>query len=198
VKVRTAEFLLGVARWDQLPAGTTPEVAFMGRSNVGKSSLVNMMLGRRALAGTSKAPGKTRELNFYRVNDRFLLVDLPGLGYAKVSKARRAAWARLLERYLVERPALRLAVHLIDSRHPPTPIDEQVMDFMAGSQAHYAVALTKVDKLSKAEAQRSLETTHAALREKGVTATVLLTSATKGLGRAELARLVSEAWGEGE
>jgi GTP-binding protein len=194
VKVQAAEFLLGAERWEDLPAGRAPEVAFLGRSNVGKSSLINMAVGRRSLAGTSREPGKTRQIDFYKVNGRFLLVDLPGLGYAKVSRSRRATWTRLIERYLVERQALRLAVHLIDSRHPPTSIDEQVMDFMVRSRARYAVALTKVDKLSKAEAERSLETTIAALQQRGIEATVILTSAAKGIGRQELSQLLQEAW----
>jgi len=193
MKIHDAAFVKGAVRWEHLPEDGVPEVAFLGRSNVGKSSLVNMLVGRRMLARTSRQPGKTREINFYRVNDRFYLVDLPGLGYAKVPRTMRETWTRFIERYLQERAPLRLVVHLVDSRHPPTPIDHEVMAFMAASPARYIVALTKVDKLSKAAAQRSRNVALASLAEHGLEIPIVLTSAEKGDGKADLWRLVGEA-----
>jgi GTP-binding protein len=134
------------------PPTELPEVAFSGRSNVGKSSLINRLVRRRALARVSQTPGKTREINFFRVNNAFTLVDLPGYGYARVSKGMRAQWRPLIEAYLQRSGALRGVVQLIDSRHPPTKDDLQMLEFLAELGAPTIVALTKVDKLSRGEA----------------------------------------------
>ncbi len=193
MQIRDVVFVKGAVKWPDLPEDGLPEVAFLGRSNVGKSSFINMLVGRKGLVRTSKTPGLTRELNFFRVNGQLYLADMPGLGYARAPQKDRARWARLIERYVTERPQLRLVLHLIDSRHPPMAIDEEVMRVLAHSSARYAVVLTKADKLSRSEQARADVATRAVLARHGLSADVVLTSATARLGRAEVWRLVGEA-----
>jgi GTP-binding protein len=146
---RNVVFTLGASRMDGMPQEGLPEIALTGRSNVGKSSLVNAILGRKAMARISGTPGKTREINFYRVEDKFNLVDVPGIGYAKVSQTERARWGKLLERYFRERKDLRLLVHLVDSRHPVTAIDQSFLMESREWPVPVAIALTKTDKISR-------------------------------------------------
>src|SRR5512146_1072354 len=130
--IRSLEFLGGMATvggWR--PEAGLPEIAFAGRSNVGKSSLLNRLVHRKKFARVSNTPGRTREINFFKVNDRFILVDLPGYGYARISKERRAEWRPLIEGYLRTAPALRGVVQLLDVRHDPSPDDLQMLDFLA-------------------------------------------------------------------
>ncbi len=171
------------------PPSGLPEVAFAGRSNVGKSALLNRLVRRRALARVSRTPGRTQEINFFRVNDAFVLVDLPGYGYARVSKERREQWRPLIEAYLTSSPSLRGVVQLIDARHEATVDDRAMLDYLAGIAIPTLVVLTKVDKLSATAAPARLE----ALRtELGLDASqVIAFSATTGLGRDELASAVA-------
>jgi GTP-binding protein len=151
--IRDLEFLGGLAAsggWR--PETELPEIAFSGRSNVGKSSLLNRLVRRKALARVSKTPGKTREINFFRVNHELILADLPGYGYARVSKGQREEWQPLIEEYLNSSKMLRGVVQLIDVRHPPTTDDLQMLDFLAELGAPTIFALTKVDKLTKSAA----------------------------------------------
>jgi GTP-binding protein len=148
--IRDLEFLGGKATADGWrPEAALPEIAFAGRSNVGKSSLLNRLVRRKAFARVSNTPGRTRELNFFLVNKTFVLVDLPGYGYARVSKSRRAEWRPLIEGYLRASPALRGIVQLLDVRHPPTDDDRQLFDLLADIGVPVIVAVTKVDKLTK-------------------------------------------------
>lgn len=133
------------------PALTLPEIAFSGRSNVGKSSLLNTLVRRRALARVSQTPGKTREINFFAINGAFVLADLPGYGFARVSKEVRAKWRPLIEEYLTGSVRLRGVVQLIDIRHEPTADDRQMLEFLAELGAPTIVALTKSDKLRAGE-----------------------------------------------
>lgn len=135
------------------PPAELPQVAFSGRSNVGKSSLINTLLRRtrKKIARVSSTPGKTRELNFYRVNGRFLLVDLPGYGFARVPDEMRESWRKLVEGYLATEERLRGVVHLVDARHDPMETDKQMVAFLAALQLPTLVILTKVDKLSRSE-----------------------------------------------
>jgi len=156
----TATFVKGVVQWEQLPTDGWPEVSIVGRSNVGKSSLLNALLGRKNLAYTSKTPGKTQQFNYFRVGDHFYLVDLPGYGYAKAPKSARMEWAQLQERYLAERQPLRGVVQLIDSRHPPMDSDVSLIERLREVGVPHLIALTKADKLSgngRAQAERQVD-----------------------------------------
>ena len=140
------------------PEPQLPEIAFAGRSNVGKSSLLNALVRRKAFARVSRTPGRTREINFFRVNDQFMLVDLPGYGYAKISKERKMAWRPLIEGYMRRSPYLRGVVQLLDVRHDPTADDRVMLDFLADLGVPTLLALTKVDKLGRvARAKRITE-----------------------------------------
>ena len=184
--VRTLEFLGGMAEaggWR--PAPSLPEVAFAGRSNVGKSSLINALVHRRKFARVSNTPGRTREINFFKVNDQFILADLPGYGYARVSKEKRAAWRPLIEGYLKGSPALRGVVQLLDARRTPSEDDLQMLEFLAQRETPTLVIATKVDKLRKSERDKRL--TDLAL-EAGVDSEQIIPfSAETGEGRNELA-----------
>lgn len=196
--VRRIEFLGGMAAgagavhraahkpWR--PTSTLPEVAFAGRSNVGKSSLLNALVRRRSMARVSRTPGRTREINFFEVNGEFVLVDLPGYGYARVSKAARAAWRPLIEDYLRDTSALRGLVLLLDVRRDPTPEDEQMLAFLAERGVPVLVAITKIDKLTtRTAAARVSHLTQSLGLEPDQ---VVPFSATTGAGRDELAAAV--------
>jgi GTP-binding protein len=160
VEVRTVEFSGSLFDAGAPIPGDLPQVAFSGRSNVGKSSLVNVLLRRtrKKLAHVSGTPGKTRSLNFYLVNDRFFLVDLPGFGFAKASSRVRQSWKALVEEYLVGEPKLSGVVHLVDARHDPTITDLQMVEFLAARGLPTLVVLTKMDKLKRMARQRAVAT----------------------------------------
>ena len=170
------------------PEATLPEIAFSGRSNVGKSSLLNKLVARKAIARVSQTPGKTREINFFRVNDAFYLVDLPGYGYARISKEMRERWRRIIERYLTSSSMLRGIVQLIDARHPPSPDDLHMLDFLAEIELPTLVVLTKIDKLRPRE--RAERLAEAALAMQVEEDQIIPFSAKTGEGRDDLARAV--------
>jgi len=181
------EFERGAADLAGIPPTRLPEVAFVGRSNVGKSSLVNALTGRKTLARVSNTPGRTRQINFFRLGGRLMLADLPGYGYAKVSKTESDAWTELIFAYLAGRPSLRRVVLLIDSRRAPLPHDVDVMDLLDRAAVSYQLVLTKVDKLKATELQ-DIEAQTKAVADKHTAAypELLVTSAEKGTGIAEL------------
>lgn len=156
--IRSVEFVGSVASPGQPPPSRLPQVAFAGRSNVGKSSLINRLLGRprRKIARVSSSPGKTQTLNFYEVNGAFLLVDLPGSGYAKAPAAVRESWRVLVRGYLAGSDELRGVVCLVDARHPPTAGDLEFVEYLAGTGSPTLIALTKVDKLKAGARARGL------------------------------------------
>ncbi|MEQ9103121.1 MAG: ribosome biogenesis GTP-binding protein YihA/YsxC [Rhodothermales bacterium] len=184
--IQSVTFVGGATKLGHMPEDGLPEIAFIGRSNVGKSSLINAFLKRKALARTSSTPGKTQEINFFRVNDTYYVVDLPGFGYAKVSKAHRAAWQKLIGAYLTGRDTLRVVFQLVDSRHEPTALDKEVMILLRESPAEHVVVLTKADKLSGNERQKSVSRVRKAMLSLGMERPVVLTSAHDGRGRNEL------------
>ena len=155
MKWESAVFESSAARLDQLPQPELPEVAFSGRSNVGKSSLINRLLNRKGLARTSATPGKTATVNFYRL-DRARLVDLPGYGYAKVSREEKRRWGSLIEGYLQADRDLRLVLQLIDMRHPPTADDRLMIDFLTEAEIPFVLVLTKSDKLNQSQRRERL------------------------------------------
>jgi len=186
LKIRDVEFVKGATKWEALPRDGRPEVAFIGRSNVGKSSLLNMLVGRKSIARTSRTPGKTQEFNFYLINQRLYFVDLPGFGYARVSRDVRERWGRFIGQYLTERDVLNLVVHLIDGRHEPTRLDRDIIETMRGGDVPYLIALTKSDKLSGNVRAKSMKRVEDVLRGYAMEVPVLLTSAKDKRGRDEL------------
>lgn len=159
MKIRQVEYAGTVATPDGPRPGDLPQVAFSGRSNVGKSSLINALLQRTRskLAHVSATPGKTRALNFYRVNDRFFLVDLPGFGYARVPSAVREQWRKLIEGYLARERALKGVVHLVDARHGPMKSDLQMLEYLGTLEVPVLVVLTKIDKLKASQRAKALD-----------------------------------------
>lgn len=172
------------------PTHPYPEIAFAGRSNVGKSSLINKLVRRKKLARVSNTPGRTREIHFFRVNSDFVLVDLPGYGYARISRERRAEWRPLIEGFLKRSPGVRGIVQLLDARHDPTGDDEQMLGFLADLGLPTIVAATKIDKLSRAAVPRRMRE----LAEQiGMDESQIIPfSAETGQGRDELAEAIIE------
>ena len=159
MKVRFAEFVTSVGRPDQIPQDGLPEIAFAGRSNVGKSSLLNRLLNRKALAKTSRTPGKTRTLNYYIVNRELYLVDLPGYGYARRSHSEREQWAKLVNAYIQDRTPLKGIVQLVDARHDPTADDLEMIEWLNQSRKPFLVVATKADLLSGSRFKPRLDQT---------------------------------------
>lgn len=154
MQVNNVNLRISAVRPDQYPKDGFPEVAFAGRSNVGKSSLTNVLINRRNYARTSSQPGKTQTLNFYDIESKLFFVDVPGYGYAKVSQKEREKWARMIETYFSERQPLRGVVTLVDARHEPTKLDKQMVDFLHYYDLPLLVVGTKVDKVPKSRRNR--------------------------------------------
>jgi GTP-binding protein len=188
--IRNVEFIGGMAeKHGWRPDSPLPEVAFAGRSNVGKSSLLNSLVRRKSFARVSRTPGRTREINFFRINNGFVLVDLPGYGYARVSKEKKAEWRPMIESYLRRTTQLRGIVLLLDIRREPSDDDRAMLDFLAEVEVPTIVALTKTDKLSKAGArERAGEISRVLALE---TDQVIPFSAQTGEGRVELLEAIA-------
>ena len=189
------EFLISAVQQGQLPSASRPEVAFAGRSNVGKSSLVNALTGRKTLAKTSATPGRTRQLNLFDLAGLLYLVDLPGYGYAKAPKSEIAVWQGLTLDYLKGRPNLRRVLLLVDSRHGLKPPDLEVMKLLDQAAVSYQIVLTKADKLKPSERETRVRELENGIRNRPAAyPEVLLTSASKGDGvpllRASIAQLL--------
>ena len=179
MKITSAEFVKSAFEKSHWTTDGRPEIAFLGRSNVGKSSLLNSLLLRKALARTSNTPGRTQSINFFLINETFYFTDLPGYGYARVSKTMRADWGKMAEEYLGERNELALCIQLIDSRHGATPLDIQLNEWLVFNKKPHLVVATKSDKISKNELQKSLSEAKKVLHE----AKILAYSARTALGR---------------
>lgn len=151
LNVNKAKFEISAVSKKQYPQTIVPEIALVGRSNVGKSSYINMMLNRNNIARTSQTPGKTREINFYDIDKKLYFVDLPGYGYAKVSKDKKEQWGKFLEEYLNTRKQLKLVIHLVDIRHTPTQDDIIMSDWIKSKGIDYIVLASKLDKISRSQ-----------------------------------------------
>lgn len=156
MKIIKAEFVKSAFGPNHYVIDELPEIAFLGRSNVGKSSLINSLLQRKGLARTSNTPGRTQSINFYLINEQFYFVDLPGYGFAKVSKQMRSDWGKMAEEYLSQRPQLVLSIQLIDSRHKLTALDMQLNEWLAFHRKSRVITATKADKLSNNALRKSL------------------------------------------
>jgi GTP-binding protein len=189
MKVTTAEFVKSAFQETDWPLDAKPEVAFLGRSNVGKSSLINSLLMVRGLARTSSTPGRTQSLNFFAINDRFRFVDLPGFGYARVPQNIRAGWGEMVTSYLANRRQLVLSIHIVDSRHDPTIQDLQLHEWLEHSDKPRLIVATKSDKLSNNELRKNLEHIRQVLAD----GSVMAYSARTGRGRDELWRAIKTA-----
>jgi GTP-binding protein len=185
--IRKAEFLMSNTRIDRLPNDNIPEYAFIGRSNVGKSSLINMLVQRRGLAKTSSVPGKTVAINHFIVNDAWYLVDLPGYGYAQHSKKQRDAWRIMISNYITQRRNLVTTFVLVDSRLEPQNNDLGFMEWLGENQVPFCIVFTKADKVSKAELDKNVEMFKAKLLEEWEELPPLfITSSEKKQGRDEV------------
>jgi GTP-binding protein len=188
--VKSAEFVKSAVKPDQYPRPEFPEVAFAGRSNVGKSSLINQLVNRRSLVKTSSMPGRTQLINFFLVNGSLSLVDLPGYGYARVPEAVKKTWGPMVEAYIANRPCLKAVVLLIDIRRTPKSEEFSLMDWLQHNQIPTILVLTKADKLSKTEQGKQLKLTAEIL---GVSAEdLVLFSAKSGLGKADVWELIDQ------
>ena len=164
MKIQKAELEAVAVRPDQYPEGGVEEIAFAGRSNVGKSSLLNLLTGRRKLAHVSGSPGKTRTINFYRINGTFRIVDLPGYGYAKVSRSVSESWGRMMEQYLENREELLTVIQLVDIRHEPSAQDKQMHEYLQHFGLDGIVVATKADKISRNQLQKQVNMIRRALK----------------------------------
>lgn len=164
MQIKKAQYLLTAVRASQYPEAILPAVSFCGRSNVGKSSLINALLNRRGLARVSAQPGKTRTLNFYAVDERWYLVDLPGYGYAKVSKGERDSWRKMIDEYMTGWPGPNLFLQLVDIRHEPSALDVQMWQWLKAGGANCRLVATKADKISRGARERHLQAIAKTLR----------------------------------
>ncbi|WP_078545287.1 ribosome biogenesis GTP-binding protein YihA/YsxC [Litchfieldia alkalitelluris] len=182
MKVNTAEIVISAVKPEQYPDTDFPEFALAGRSNVGKSSFINKMIARKALARTSSKPGKTQTLNFFLINEAIFFVDVPGYGYAKVSKTERAAWGKMIETYLTRREQLRAVVQIVDLRHPPTNDDIMMYDFVKHYNIPVIIIATKADKIPKGKWDKHLKVVKETL-ELDPNDQIVLFSSETGLGK---------------
>lgn len=187
--MQVVRFVGSAAGKDGYPGLGLPEVAFAGRSNVGKSSLINCLAGRKGLARTSSTPGRTQIINFFSVDDLLMLVDLPGFGYARVPERIRAGWQEMIEQYLEDSPGLRLVVHIVDARHVPGALDRQLQDWLAARGRKSRVVATKIDRVPRSRRAATLR----AVAESLQVNEVIPFSAVTGEGKRELWRILKES-----
>lgn len=191
MEIRTACYELTAFKPEQYPAHNFPEIAFVGRSNVGKSSLINVLVNRRSLARVSATPGKTRGINFYKIDNRLYFVDLPGYGYARVSKREKEFWGGMIETYLNTRKQLSLIIMLVDIRHTPSADDQLMYEWITKWSKPHLVAATKSDKISRGQIQKRLQDIKTTLKlAEGVT--VYPFSAKTKQGRVEIWERIRE------
>ncbi|SNR14754.1 ribosome biogenesis GTP-binding protein YihA/YsxC [Tenacibaculum jejuense] len=193
MKIKSAEFVMSNSNVTNAPKDRIPEYAFIGRSNVGKSSLINMLMERKKLAKTSGTPGKTQLINHFKVNDEWFLVDLPGYGYAKVSKKKRTIFQYFIENYFKEREQLVCAFVLVDSRHDPQKIDLEFMRFLGENSIPFAIIFTKADKLPSSKLNKQLLSYKRKLLQHWESLPVnFLTSSSSKLGRDEVLNFIDQ------
>jgi GTP-binding protein len=193
MKITKAEFICSNTKVALCPQEAIPEYAFIGRSNVGKSSLINMLVERKKLAKTSSTPGKTRLINHFKINDQWFLCDLPGYGYAKVSKRERESFAKMIEQYATQRTNLVCFFVLIDARIPPQQIDLDFIEWLGDSNLPFVIVLTKVDKINQTGKSKNLELLKKELLQSWDELPLIFeTSATKGTGKDQVMSFIDD------
>ena len=192
LNIQNAEFIRSAAKLADCPRDSLPQIAFAGRSNVGKSSVINRVLQRKNYARVGESPGKTVHINYFLVDDTAYLVALPGYGYAKVPMAEKERWARLMETYFAEKGLITLGIMIVDARHAPTALDRVMADYFKASGSPFIVVANKLDKLKKSEIQPNLQRIADDLGLPDL-CHVLPFSAEKGTGREELVDLIEQA-----
>ena len=185
MKIISAEFLTGAVSYKQYPDSKCPELAFVGRSNVGKSSLVNYLLNRKKLVKTSQTPGKTQEINFFKINNDFIFADLPGYGFAKVPQLVQKRWRKMIEDYLLKRETLMAVIFIVDLRRSPSPLDLDLQRWLEAHGVEYLLVGTKVDKLSQSEIKKQVNKLNIAYFDGGK-GELLIYSSKSSRGRKEL------------
>ncbi|MBI2427983.1 MAG: YihA family ribosome biogenesis GTP-binding protein [Ignavibacteriales bacterium] len=190
MKISIVDFVVGVANLKQLPKTNLPEIIFIGRSNVGKSSLLNKLCNRKNIARVSATPGKTRELNYYLINKELYFVDLPGYGYAKVAEHVKAGWTQLIEEFFHTRKQIALAIQIVDARLGPTELDNTMMGWLDFYKVPFLLVLTKADKLPKNKLVTQMNTIGAELGKHKFLAGIQPFSAVTGDGRIELLKTI--------
>lgn len=189
--MKDVRFIKSVFNFNDLPKDNLPEIVLCGRSNVGKSSFINSLFNKKGLAKTSSSPGKTKSLNYYLVEKKFYVVDLPGFGYAKVSKTERDKWQKLIEKYFRSERNISLSFHFIDSRHHPTNLDVLLNNFLREIDIPYTVILSKVDKLKQAELSKANKEIKEFFPELNYGDNLLIYSSVKGTGKKEIIKRLS-------
>ncbi|MDZ7689849.1 MAG: ribosome biogenesis GTP-binding protein YihA/YsxC [Balneolaceae bacterium] len=192
MQFKKANFVTSAPSLAECPDPLYPEVCFAGRSNVGKSSLINSLLRRKGLAHTSNTPGKTQQMNYYLVDETSYFVDLPGFGYAKVPKEERERWGRDIRDYLLKRSTLRLVIHLVDIRHEPTDLDEQFFYWLGANRLPFCVVLTKSDKLSRNKQNQSKFRLEDILDDMNIEVPIIVSSSENSTGTDQLRTLISD------
>ena len=189
MKITDTEFIKSAFHQADWPQDAKPEIAFLGRSNVGKSSLINSLLGVRGLARTSSTPGRTQSVNFFLINDSFRFVDLPGYGYARAPKAVKAKWSAAAETYLAKRDQLVLSIHIVDSRHEPSKQDLQLHEWLVHHDKPHLIVATKSDKLSNNELRKNIDRASRLF----ISDQILVYSAATKRGREDLWRVIEKS-----
>ena len=189
---RKAEFITSAPSIKECPEESLPEFCFAGRSNVGKSTLINKITNQKKLARTSNTPGKTQQMNYYNIDDEIYIVDLPGFGFAKVPKKERDRWGKDIKQYLLMRESLKLIFHLVDSRHNPTGLDQEFFYWMASKQKPFAILLTKSDKISKNKLSQAEKKVNDILSKMNIEVPVIPCSGDTGKGVEEIQSLITE------
>lgn len=193
MKIKSAEFIKSIYDLRNLPASVLSEFVFVGRSNVGKSSLINTICNKKTLAKVGSAPGKTRQLNYFLINEEYYLVDLPGYGYAKVPEQIRAGWRKLVEDYISERENVNMVFVLIDSRHEPTYLDELMVSWLEYYEIPYAIVLTKSDKISKNKMEKQIYRASKIVHNEDLCKDYIPFSIVSGEGKNDIVNLICEA-----
>jgi GTP-binding protein len=193
MKINSAEFINSIYDLRTLPKSVLSEFVFVGRSNVGKSSLINKICNKKSLAKIGSVPGKTRQLNYFLINEEFYLVDLPGYGYAKVPEQIRAGWRKLVEEYISERQNVNMVFVLIDARHEPTYLDELMVSWLEYYEISYAIVLTKSDKISKNKMEKQIYRSSKIVNNDELCKDYIPFSIITGEGKSEILHLIQEA-----